>query len=297
MIDSHPPTPVRPATPVQPLFEHRIEFGGYGTRVLELEGGGLPLLLLHGYADSADTWRLVLARLARAGQRAVAVDLPGFGNADRLAPGSILPQLDGFVAEALRYAGGKPRRPAVIVGNSLGGCLALRAAERNDKRLAGVLAAAPAGMDMSRLLFLVEHDPVLHTLLGLPTPVPGMVIKAAVARLYVQLAFGSARGIDPEVIANFTSYLSNRAKAASYLDIAHRLVPELRDALALERVRVPLLLVWGDHDRLLSASGAERILAAVPDAQLELLEGIGHCPQVQDPERFAELLLEFAAGL
>lgn len=288
---------IGPATPVQPLFEHRTEFGGYRTRVLELEGGGPPLLLLHGYADSADTWRLVLAPLARAGQRAVAVDLPGFGHADPLAPGKILPQLDGFVAQAMRYAAGKRQEPVVVAGNSLGGCLALRAAERHDRKLAAVVAAAPAGMDMSRLLYLVERDPLLHSLLSVPAPVPSLVLRAAVARLYVQLAFGSARGIDPHVISNFTSYLSQRARAASYLEIAHRLLPELRAALELERVRRPLLLVWGDRDRLLSVSGAQRIIDAVPGSRLELMEGIGHCPQVQAADRFAELLLEFVTEL
>jgi pimeloyl-ACP methyl ester carboxylesterase len=47
--------------------------------------------MFHGYADSADTWRLTLAQLARTGQRAVAVDLPGFGGADDLDSGPILP--------------------------------------------------------------------------------------------------------------------------------------------------------------------------------------------------------------
>jgi pimeloyl-ACP methyl ester carboxylesterase len=280
---------------VQPLFEHRAEFAGYETRVLELEGGGPPLLLLHGYADSADTWRLVLDQLARAGQRAVAIDLPGFGHADPLVVGPILPQLDQVVEAGIRYAGGRPRRPVVVVGNSLGGCLAMRAGERQADKVAAVMAAAPAGADMGRLIYLVEHDPVLHTLLGLPTPIPSAVIRAAVARLYVQLAFASPRGIDPQVISNFASYVSHRARAASYLDIGHRLVPELRSALSLGQMHRPLLLLWGERDRMLSVTGARRICEALPDARLELLEGIGHCPQVEVPERFAELLLAFAA--
>ena len=103
---------------MEPLFEHRQEFAGYDTRVLELEGSGPPLLLLHGYADSADTWRPVLAALGRAERRAIAVDLPGFGAADRLHHDQpILPQLDAFARAAAEYAGARP----VVAGNSLGG--------------------------------------------------------------------------------------------------------------------------------------------------------------------------------
>ncbi len=283
------------AARAQPLFEHRLEFAGYNTRVLELEGSGPPLLLIHGYADSADTWRMVLDQAARAGQRAIAIDLPGFGHADDLTREKILPQLDAFVDAVIRYVAGRPRKPIVIAGNSLGGCLAMRAGERHGNRVAGVCAAAPAGLDASRLLSIVEHDPVLHTVLALPAPIPSAVVRAAVARLYVQLAFASVRRVDPKVISNFTSFVSHRSRAASYLDIGHRLVPELRGALTLERMRRPLLLIWGDRDRLLSVSGAQQIVDAIPGVQLELLEGMGHCPQVEDAERFSQLLLDFVA--
>jgi len=127
---------------IEPLFEHRRTFAGFETRVLELEGAGVPIVLFHGYADSADTWRQTLALLARAGRRALAVDLPGFGDADRLAPEPILPQLDAFAGAVLRYAGGRGRLPALAVGNSLGGALSLRLAERHRSKVAGVVAVA-----------------------------------------------------------------------------------------------------------------------------------------------------------
>jgi pimeloyl-ACP methyl ester carboxylesterase len=276
---------------IQPLFEHRRTFAGYETRVLELEGDGIPIALFHGYADSADTWRQALALIARQGRRAIAVDLPGFGTADPLDDGPVLPQLDGFALAAVRYL--SREEPVIASGNSLGGCVALRMAQRHPSKLAGVVPVAPAGLQMSRLLYLVQRDPMLRSLLALPTPVPAAVLRGTVARLYKQLAFAAPSAIDPEVISTFTWHHRRRADAARVLQTARRLIPELRDCLELERIAVPVLLVWGDRDRLAFHRGATRILEAVPGSRLELLEGIGHCPQVEAPERFTELLLEF----
>jgi len=281
---------------IQPLFEHRLKLAGYETRVLELEGDGPPIVMFHGYADSADTWRHALALLARQGRRAVAVDLPGFGTADPLLGDPILPQLDSFATATLRYAAGRPATPVLVVGNSLGGCVSLRLAERQGSRLEGVIAVAPAGLEMSRLLHIVQRDSVLKSLLAVPAPVPSLVLRAAVARLYVQLAFATPRRVKPEVVATFTWHHRERARVASYLDIARRLIPELRSPYAFDRIDTRVLLVWGDKDRLVFHRGAERLLDAVPDSRLELLTGIGHCPQVEAPDQLTELLLAFSVG-
>lgn len=281
---------------IQPLFEHRTQLAGFRTRVLELEGDGVPVLFFHGYADSADTWRLCLAELARRGHRAVAVDLPGFGAADRLRSQPILAQLDAFAASALNYVAGRDGQ-VVVVGNSLGGCVALRLAERRSDRLSGVVAVAPAGLEMSRLLHLVERDPLLRSLLALPSPVPRAVIQAAVARLYRSLAFARPQAIDRAIVRAFTSHHRDRATVADYLATAHRLVPELRDPYQLDRITSRVLVVWGDRDRLVFHRGAQRIIDQVPGARLELMPGIGHCPQVEAADRFAEVLIDFCAEL
>src|SRR3982751_479347 len=112
----------------EPLFEHRLTLAGFEPGALELEGSGPPLVLLHGFADSADTWRLVLAELAEREQRAVALALPGVAPAEARRDGeSVLARLDAFTADAIRYAG----EGALVAGNSLGGALALRAGERS----------------------------------------------------------------------------------------------------------------------------------------------------------------------
>jgi pimeloyl-ACP methyl ester carboxylesterase len=198
---------------------------------------------------------------------------------------------------AMRYVAGRPRQPVLAVGNSLGGCVSLRLAERHSDRLAGVVGIAPAGLQMSRLLYLVQRDPVLHSLLALPTPVPSILLRAAVARLYRQLAFARPGAIDPRIVNAFTWHHRERARVAHYLDSAHRMLPELRKPFELERITVPVLLIWGDRDRLVFHGGAKSVLETVEGSRLELLHGLGHCPQVEAPERVTELLLEFSDRL
>jgi pimeloyl-ACP methyl ester carboxylesterase len=283
---------------MEPLFEHRLTLAGYETRALELEGEGPPLLLLHGFADSADTWRHLLVALGRAGRRALAVDLPGFGAADRLTAEEILPQLDAFadalLGHALEDAGA---REAVVVGNSLGGCVGLRLAERAGKRLAGVVAVSPAGLDMSRWVTLVERDPILRTLLTMPLPVPPPVLREVLGRVYGRFAFAHAGRIDRKVYDHFCSHHPDRAHIARLLALGHRVAAELRNPFALELVECPVLLVWGDKDRLVFPTGAGRVLDTVPGARLEMIEDCGHCPQIECPERIAELVLSFPEEL
>ncbi len=293
---------------MEPLFEHRMELAGVATRVLELEGRGDPLLLLHGWSDSADTWRPVLARLARAERRAIAVDLPGFGAADPLADGPMLPQLDAFAAASLAYvreAVSGPshphprRRRAVVVGNSLGGCVALRLAERgaHGGELARVVALAPAGLDMARWFTLIEHDRLLRALVSLPAPLPSRIVREVVGRVYRTLVFADPARIEPAVVSAFAQHHPDRAAIARMLASGRRLIPELRDPFQLEAIACPVLLVWGDRDRLVFHRGAERLLASVADARMELLEGCGHSPQLERPERVVELLLGDEAPL
>jgi pimeloyl-ACP methyl ester carboxylesterase len=277
---------------MQPLFEHRLTLAGYETRALELEGDGPPLVLLHGYSDSADTWRLVLHHLGRLGRSALAVDMPGFGTADPLRPGEpVLAQLDAFARAAVEEAA--PGGGAVVVGNSLGGCTALRLAEQEDLGLAGVVPVAPAGLDMARWFVLLERDPIVRWLLAAPVPLPGGVVKRAVAEIYRRVAFHKPGGVDPKVFATFASHVATRELAARALDTGHRLLPELREPFDLDRISCPVLLVWGRHDAMVFQTGAERVLETLPDSALEVVEDCGHCPQIEAPERLVDLLVDF----
>lgn len=277
---------------MEPLIEYRLELAGYRTRALELEGDGPPLVLLHGFADSADTWRLMLDHLARRGRRALAVDLPGFGDASRLAAGPMLDQLDRFAKAAIEHVA--PEGGALVCGNSLGGCLAMRAAEDDEAGVAGVIPIAPAGLDMARWFVLVERDPVVRTLLAAPVPMPGFVVRRGVGEVYRRLAFARPGDIDGRVVSTFASHFGSRGRVADILALGRRLLPELRDPFRLERIGCPVLLVWGAQDLLVFRTGGQRVTEAVADARIAVIDACGHCPQIEAVERLGTLLCDFA---
>jgi pimeloyl-ACP methyl ester carboxylesterase len=278
---------------VSVLFEHRLRIAGFETRALELDGEGPPLILLHGWSDSADTWRPVLDRLRRRERRAVALDMPGYGTASQLGRKTpVLAQLDRFLRAALiRFGGGEP---AVVAGNSLGGSAALRAAEDAELPLAGVIPIAPAGFDMAGWFLVIESERVIRLLLSSPVPVPEQIVRGAVGRVYRQVAFARPSSVDPRVVASFTRHVSNRRDVTRILDSGRRLRGELNGCFRLGQIACPVLVVWGDQDRMVFASGAERILREVPEARLEVIERCGHCPQLETPDRLVELIEGFS---
>jgi pimeloyl-ACP methyl ester carboxylesterase len=283
----------------EPLVEYELTLDGVTTRALELEGDGPPLVLLHGFADSADTWRRTLDLLSRQGRRALAVDLPGYGAAGGLTAGEpVLEQYRAFARAAVQHASTEAGDDGVILcGNSLGGAIALRAGEEDDLPLTAIVPIAPAGLDMPRWFRIIERDPFVRALLAAPVPLPEVVVRGVVGQAYRALAFAAPRRAAAEVVGSFTAQLRSRDAVSAVLANGRRVLPELHDCFALQDVGVPVLLVWGDRDRMVTHEGARHILDALPDTTYTLLDGVGHCPQVEAPERLLAALEEFTETL
>jgi pimeloyl-ACP methyl ester carboxylesterase len=124
-----------------------------------------------------------------------------------------------------------------------------------------------------------------------------VVVRDAVGRVYRTLAFARPRAVDPAVVAAFTRHVGSRRDVVRVLATGRRLLPELRDPFRLDLVSCPVLLIWGDSDRMVFASGAERVLRTVAGSRIEIIERCGHCPQIEAPERLADLLSSFPADL
>lgn len=273
------------------VVELRREYGGVPTRILAVDGDGPPLLLLHGFSDSADSFRPLLTQLAHRGRRAVAVDLPGSGQAGALGRPA-LEALDGFTADFVRqHAGGGE---VVLVGNSLGGLVSLRAAARGDLPLAAVAGLGPAGLAYHRHLQSAINGIVrLTPVLGLfdLVPIPPVLVRWG-TRTFYQRRLGTSRA-DVELGLFYASHLdSMRRLGVLRRDLLALIAKDtLLDAEELRAIDVPVLLIWGDRDRLADLAGAPILLDAVRDSRLVVLGGHGHCPQVEAPAVVADLVV------
>lgn len=278
------------------MRERGAVYGGVRTRVIEIAGAGPTLFALHGYSDSADTWRPLFHELRKAGRHAIAVDMPGFGQADPLEPGEMLPQLDAFVAAAIReHAPGNGRHPnPIVVGNSLGAVSALRAAQDPTLPIAGIVPISPAGLGHQPWVAVIEREPVIHRIVTSPVPVPMRAVRRAVTLAYGRLAVHDRSRTDPEAASAYASQFRGREDIVRVIQNARRILGELHDPYELVTIRCPVMMIWGDRDLLTPIKGSRHVFDALPEAELVTLERVGHCAQVEVPQRVAEAVMGFA---
>ncbi len=295
--DTGEPRAATPAAePINRLRRSRVVVGGVPTRAVWANGEGHPTVLLHGWLDNADTWLEVLDLLAAQRLPAIAYDQPGFGVAPPLDPDrDVLEQLVDFGARAVLRAAERADGPVVVAGNSLGGWTALRLAERDELPIAGVVPIGPAGIKMAPAFFAVDRIPAVSQIIGMRgAPVPAGVIRGVAGNLYRRLAFGQPAAVEQAVVNRFTRFTADRSVIRTRIDYAKRLRPGLVDPFDPKKIHAPVTVLWGDRDRLCMPAGAAELQEMLPHARIEMLEGVGHTPQIECPERVVDAIAAFA---
>jgi pimeloyl-ACP methyl ester carboxylesterase len=270
---------------------HRVELPGATVNYAEI-GEGEPILFVHGLGGSWRNWLENLPHFGRT-HRAIALDLPGFGESPMPEWSIDVPAYGRLIAGFCDALG--VERLAALVGNSLGGFVATEAVLGDQQRFEKLALVDAAGLSLVNASKR-QVNAIWKTL------------RLAVPRLAVPRRTWFARPRGKRIA--FGGVIHEPERLAPAL-LQEQMEPGLSsvglaDALAsmvgydtrerLREIEVPTLIVWGRNDRLVPLRAAYAYQRRIPHARLEILDRAGHIPMLERPREFNALLDAFLAG-
>ncbi|MGB8331284.1 MAG: alpha/beta fold hydrolase [Polyangiales bacterium] len=270
------------------------EFIIHGKRLTyRLAGKGPLVLLIHGMAGSAATWEHVMPALSKQ-FTVLGPDLLGHGESDKAKGDYSL----GAMASTLRdLIVGLGYKRATVVGQSYGGGIAMQLAYQYPERCERLVLVDAGGLGtevnpLLRMLTLPGSEAVL--LVACAPPVRRVV--EAIGRVALRKKLQSAPAI-PELWRSYSSLGDVEARRAFLRTLRAVIDPRGQSVSANDKLYLaagmPTLIIWGEDDRIIPVEHAYAAHAAIPGSWLEIIEGVGHYPHCEAPERFVDSLTEF----
>jgi len=292
-----------------------VSYESAASRYVDLPGGirmhyrdeGEPnaptLLLVHGFSASLHTWEPWVERLSTGWEsindyRVVSIDLPGHGLTR--APAGYQASMEAYrdVVAAFAQAQGLDR--FFLAGSSMGGNVAWEYALAHPDQVEGLILVDASGWQETRAEY--ADDPPVFKLLRSPlAPILIQLDNTALIRQGLENSF-----FDPALVTDdMVNRYSELARAPGHRDIILQLTLGFRarnyaTAERLAALQMPVLVMTGDHDRLVPPEHAQQFVDAIPNARLVTFANVGHIPQeeVADDSALAahEFMYEVIAG-
>ena len=256
-------------------------------------GNGNPILLLHGLGASKITWLPVLVPLAER-HRVIVPDLPGHGESDKPRH-EYTPRFYARIVRHLMDALGVER--AAVVGNSLGGRIAIELALRSPRRVAALALLDPSVPGL-RWRYAMGFTRVFPTKIGaIPFPFRERWMEVMIRRLFAQPDRLPNEGYAAAAAEFIRIYRNPVARMAFFSTLRH-IVTERPDSFfaSLRRIKQPALIIFGDQDRLVPPRLGVRLAQHLPSSQFMVLPDVGHVPQFEATEETLALITAFLEG-
>jgi pimeloyl-ACP methyl ester carboxylesterase len=262
-----------------------------GSVVVVRRGTGPPALLLHGIPLSLVAWRHNVGHLARTAT-VLAVDMRGFGRSDKPPDADYSVPAQARVLEKLLD---RLQLPAVsVVGSSYGCAVALTLAHTAPERVVKLVLINPVCYPQGR------HSATRLARIGIVAGLarPALRTSALGRRMMagpLRRSYARPGLATPELIDTYHELLTHQSGERSYL-AALRQLDEAEVARRVPDLEHESLIIWGTRDRVLPATDAYRLSAALRGSRLELLPDAGHFPHEETPEQVNSLIAAFLAG-
>ncbi|MFQ6059660.1 MAG: alpha/beta fold hydrolase [Anaerolineae bacterium] len=255
-------------------------------------GDGPPVVLIHGLGASVEFWERNMAALGER-FRVYALDLVGFGRTDKP---NLEPSLEMAVRHVIGFLDAQGVERASLVGNSMGGLIALVAAGRFPERVEKLVLVDSAGLGRR-----IHWGFRALSLPGIGALAMRFRPNVRSMRLVRRYMCHDPNTLSDEWLARRVEMLqAPEARRALFTTLRYgvnlwgvrpHLVREADESLA--HVTAPTLVVWGREDRMLPLADAMAGWERIPGARLEVWEGCGHVPQLEKPDEFNRLVTSF----
>lgn len=243
------------------------------------QGSGPPVVLLHGIGSAATPFAGVMGRLRRDAERIVAPDYPGHGFSSAANAPLTAELLFDVMTGALDQLLDKP---SVLVGNSLGGAVALTYAIRRPERVRGLVLVSPAGARATD-----EEWAAIRATFALGS--------RADARAFVERLYHKRPRLAPLIAWELPALMHRPAVRELLASATNDPLPQPEQLAALA---APVLLVWGKSERILPASLLDYYIRHLPPRTVvDQPEDFAHCPQFEAPGALARKISDFAKAI
>lgn len=244
----------------------------------------LPVLFIHGFPFSQEMWKPQVTLLSQ-NYRVITYDVRGHGGSE-VGDGQY--SLEFFVDDLFRLLDHLKIEKAIVVGLSMGGYIALRAIERSPERF--------------RALVLCDTRSEADT-------TEGKIKRAASIKLvktegvkkfaegFVKAVFAPQTFEAKPDTVRFIQQIIEKTSPAAIAGTLFALAARTDTTPSLPNIKVPTLILVGEHDTLTPPSAAEAMYAKIPDSELHVIPGAAHMSNLENPEEFNKHLLDFLSRL
>lgn len=270
-----------------------IRVGNINTRYWAEGDNGPAVLLVHGLGGSVENWAPNIGPLSQR-HRVYALDLRGFGRSDKTPLIHSLYDLVQFIDDFMQVL---QIEKASLIGNSLGGGLALQFAIQYPEKVEKLVLVDNAGMGRETIAdFKLIFVPWIGEILTRPSRKgtiallkklvydPSIINDEIVTLTYDLMTLPGAR---KALLATLRAGIDFRGQRSN-------LTKNLLDKIS--SITAPALVVWGKQDRILPLAHANKCHECLPDSEVYIFDNCGHVPQLERSEEFNRLVLDFLAG-
>jgi len=259
------------------MLEKFVEIDGNKIRYLESGTSDRSLVLIHGLGASAERWEFVIPTLEK-NFRVIVPDLIGFGLSDKPVADYTIEFFSKFLLSFLKKINIK--KP-VLIGSSLGGQIIAFFAANYSHMLEKLVLVSPSGI-------MKNTTPALNAYV-----MAALYPNEEAAKNAFEMMTGSGKYVHPKIVEGFVDRMNLPNAKMAFMSTLLGLKNAELITKQLPSIDVKTMVIWGENDPVIPIEYSQSFISGIRDCRFYRMDGCGHTPYVENPEKFAKIVLDF----